>query len=192
MELKTKFRILSWAMILLVLFNITVLTTVLIKNKNRPEPPPPCENMNQFNNQPDFKGNPPHGGHFKEIMINELQPSENQLKLIDEYREEFLHNTHLYFDSIRIYSEIIDEELAKEDPNTDLIALNSENIGEFHEGLKMNFVDYYLNIKKELSPEQQKKFHKLLMNFKQQKHNNNVHNNPKNKNRHNQKNKPRF
>lgn len=167
MELRTKFRILSWAMILLVLLNVTVLTTAIITHKKNPKDFP-IENNGNCN--PMGFGNPePNSGHFRDIMINELQLSEKQIAQIDNYRSDFLHNSHVYFDSLRIFSDEIDEELKKKFPDNEMIILKAEKIGEIHTKLKINFVNYYQEIHSILDENQQEKFHRVMLDFKKQK-----------------------
>ncbi len=167
MEIKTKLRILTWAMILLILFNITVLITVFSKIKNndfiRPNNP-------QFNPDCEMPFDPKQQDlNFRQLLIKELELENTQINDLDMFREQFLHQSHILFDSIRIYSDLIDGELAKDKPNQDFIFSNSTKIGNLHCKLKLNFVEYYLNLKSILNKNQQKKFHQITIEFKQQK-----------------------
>ena len=167
MELKKKFKILSWSMILLILFNVTILITIFAhrqyNNKN-------CQpnNSDCFNGQ-QHQNNPHKEGHFKSVIISELDLDDNQIVDFEKFRQNFIRKSHIYFDSIRFYNDIIDQELSQEIPNNQIIELNAEKIGDFHSKLKLNFVDYFVNIRSILNKNQHDKFHEILINFKQQK-----------------------
>jgi hypothetical protein len=184
MILKTKFKILSWAMVFLMLFNITILTTVFIKHKNMP--PPPNDVQNQFG-PPHGMGNPvPNSGHFRNLLITELEMNSGQIEQFDIFRQEFIHQSHICFDSIRIYSEIIDKYLSDDDYNNEIIEINAKKIGYLHTKLKLNFVGYYSNIHSILEDSQHEQFHTIFVDFKKQKQMNKPHQNQqKFKNKHN-------
>lgn len=149
-------------------------------------PPPPNDFHNQFC-PPHGMDNPiPNSGYFRDLLISELDMNSAQIEKFDVYRQEFIHQSHIYFDSIKIYSDIIDNQLSNDNYENDIIEINAKKIGNLHTKLKLNFVNYYSNIHSILEESQYKKFHTIFIDFKKQKQMNNPHNNP------NFKNNPKF
>jgi Spy/CpxP family protein refolding chaperone len=111
---------------------------------------------------------PPQRGFFKQLIINDLNLNSEQINDFDYYQQDFIRQSHIFFDSIRNYNQIINQELTKEMPDTQIINIYADKIGKTHKNLKINFVNYYMNIKNILSPEQQKKLPEVFDKFRQQ------------------------
>ncbi len=178
MKLKTKFKILLWSLIFLVLLNVSTILIVIYKSKdiNNIQNITPKENNNLNQPFPNRK-NSPKQGMFTNFLINELDMDNNQKQEFIEIRKNFLEQSHFYFDSIKYYSDIIDSKLDSDNPNYNQIEKYTKKIGNYHTKLKLNFVNYYFNIRKMLNKEQKDKLFKVFMEFKKQKR----FHNPKNK-----------
>ncbi len=164
MTIKQKFNILVWAFVVLLVFNISLLATIFlhqIKEHN-------AQNQNDttmYQNLPPQM--PPQRGFFKQLIINDLQLSDEQIAEFEVYKHDFIVQSHIYFDSIQIYNQTINTELNKQNPDMQLINMYATKIGNIHKTLKMNFVNYYLNIKSILTPEQQAKLPEVFEKFRQ-------------------------
>lgn len=177
MELRQKFKIIVWTFVFLLILNVSTILLVLSKeNTNRPIYPPPNDS-NCFNNH---HGNMPmpQAGLFSDLIISELKLSDEQIAKFTEIRQNFMFKSHEIFDSINFYNNLIDIDLQNYNLDTNSLYLYSKKIGDFHALLKINFVNYYLDIENILTQKQSQKLYSIFIEFKQQNQFNNSHQGP--------------
>lgn len=177
MELRQKFKIVVWAFVFLLILNVSTILLVLNKkNTNRPIYPPQndssCVN-NHHGNMP-----MPQAGLFSDLIISELQLSDEQIAKFTVIRQNFMYKSHEIFDSVRFYNNLIDVDLQNHNLDTNSLYLYSKKIGDFHAVLKINFVNYYLDIENILTQEQSENLYYIFIEFKQQNQFNNSHQGP--------------
>jgi Spy/CpxP family protein refolding chaperone len=147
----TKKRLVIWTVIILVVLNISALATILYE-RNLNCSPSPIQKADE--NQ-----------RFREInwfMREDLGLNPSQTNKIYRLRRKN------YLDSRKILLSLDDKrkemltELQKEHPDQKKLNEIAVEIGNLHSDLKMVTIQYFLNIKKICSPEQQVKLNKLF------------------------------
>jgi len=183
MELRKKFRILFWAFILLIIINISTVFTFVYKNNATADNQAPQDSVAPI----DFKhpGPSPKEGLFTKLLIDELYLTPEQIEEFKFIKQNFLEQSHVSFDSIRYFNEMIDSNLKDNQGASEDIELYASKIGEYHAQLKIDFVNYYANIYNILTNEQKEKLYDVFVEFKKQQNfskHNNKHNRQHDKN----------
>jgi len=176
MNNQKRIKFLTWLMFFLLLLNISIIITFIYTIKKYPRFDSYKERIDNKNNSKFFPG-PPFQNHFelKEILIKELDLSIEQIEQIDILRKGFKDKSHDYFSKIEKYSDLIDNELEKDIPDTAQINSLAIKIGLVHKDLKLHFVDFFFDIKKILTDEQKLKYYKVFKEFKEMKKVNKPH-----------------
>ncbi|MBN2662607.1 MAG: hypothetical protein JXR68_03060 [Bacteroidales bacterium] len=174
MELRQKFKIVVWAFIFLLILNVSTILLILSKkNGSQPNYPPPNDSCFAHDNSGNMQM--PQAGMFSDLIISELDLSDDQIGEFYSIRQNFMHKSHNVFDSIKYYNNIIDFELQNHNLDSSSLKLYSEKIGDFHAVLKINFVNYYVDIENILTEEQSKNLFSIFIEFKQQRQYHNNH-----------------
>ena len=172
----TKKRLIIWTVIILVVLNISTLATFLYERKLNCAPPPvqsASENqrfreINWFMRE-DLGLNPSQTNKIYRLRRENYLDSKKILVSLDEKRKEML------------------TELQKENPDQQKLDQIAVEIGNLHRDLKKVTIQYFLNIKKICSPEQQVKLNKLFrdMEYYHEHRNRNRHGNMRQNRNHN-------
>lgn len=137
MEISTKNRLLFWALILLIVLNLSVLVTVYILPKG--PAPADCEAMR------------PRAGR---ALQKELGLSPDQLSQIDIINDDYYNRSEPLVSSIRsIRGEIMDE-LAGDSPDMTLVGQKSAEISHLQQQVQLANFEQYLALKQICTPEQ--------------------------------------
>lgn len=160
MELNKKFRIISWTLAFVVLFNITFAIFFIIPHishpyRNMPHHPP----RNNF--MPPDK---PMNLHRE--ILDELDLNNTQIRQYNQFRQQFFEKTKVCFDSIGYYNQKIDEIITSDNPDKKAIDEYIKQIANCHIRIKQNSIQYYFNVKGILNDKQQKKFKKIYLEFR--------------------------
>lgn len=175
MELRQKFKIIVWAFIFLLLLNAVTIFMIFNKKNSTSNFNHPIDTSSNFN--PPNNNHPPQGGMFADVLITELELSQDQIQDFNFILQNFKQNSHSNFDSLKYYSDLIEYQLENHSIDTFLLQEYANKIGYFQASLKMNFIYYYLDIKNILTDSQKLKLFEVFMEFKK---NQRFHNNPQN------------
>lgn len=140
----TKYRILTGVVILLLILNLTVLTTVLINN-------------NRYRNLPDRPVMMmQHITPFREGMFlrDELRLNENQYTTFRSSRDAFQKKAVRIGNDIQKKKIQLLDEMTKTQPDPDKIKKTGEEIGQLHSKMLEATSAYYDEIRKICNPEQ--------------------------------------
>ncbi len=149
--MKINNKILFGIIALLVLLNISIIVTILYK-KNQ---------ITKYNYA--YKNEMPiQKKHLGRLFKNELDLSFKQHKKFQELRHQYHQNSNEIIKEMKtIRSEIL-QELGKNESDTLLLKQLSKRLGEQHIKLKDLTIKFYLDMKKECSPEQKEKLFELF------------------------------
>jgi len=168
MELIQKFKILVWAFAFLLLLNISTILLIMRKHKiHHPTTTQPIDTTcnDSFNHgQPP----PPQPGLFTKIIIDELDLSNDQIQKFTALQLNFKNESHLKFDSIKFYNDLIDIQLKNDDINFAIVENYTKEIGNLHASLKLNFIYYFTDIQEILTEEQSTKLFTIFDEFRKQ------------------------
>ncbi len=155
MSLFTKNNIKNLLIILLLITNLTTITTIILhghkmKTERHFRPPPPP---------------PPPNGHFTNFLSKELNLSTEQEEDFKDYRKEFMQESKMVMDEMKIYRDKINDELKKENPSKVILDSAATEIGGFHEKLKILSFDMILKMKKTCNKEQKEKLIEVFIDM---------------------------
>lgn len=166
MEQRKKIRILSWALIFILIINFSAIGTMIYRHS---------QFVKEFRPKEEFiPGNPKmpgrHGKNdiYKQFLVKELNLSVKQQNQFDIIKKDFISESHLYFDSIHYYNDLIDSQLNYNSPNKLLINNYASKIGDFHKNLKIEFIDYNIQLKNILTKAQKRRYFDAFTKFRRQ------------------------
>ena len=174
MNLRQKNRILSWTLIIILIFNISAIGTLIYKHHQFVRE---CNNREQFfgkhhPNMTNMNFSPKQRikrkDIYKNFLIKEINLTPEQQNKFDKIRKNFVSQTYTLFDSIRHYNNKIDSQLDYDKPDTLLINNYSSRIGNLHKRIKIRYIKYNLQIKSILNPKQKKEYFDAFMKFREQ------------------------
>ena len=154
MELNKKVKLLTWILVFVLLFNVSAFIFIMIQHRNFHD-----------NFPPPFMGQrrPP----IHKIITDELNLTPEQQLQYDNLRQNFFGRGKMCLDSIRYYNMQIDLQITSDNPDTVLINQYIDKISNLQKRMKKRSVDYFLEIKSILTPEQKTKFNQLFIQLKQ-------------------------
>lgn len=155
MDYIKKYRLMLWAVIVLMVFNVAAISSFIIHRNTEQQTmilPPERPGMGRMH--------PPRqlGRYFNE----HLGLSHAQQMQFRDYRKEFSFQARMIKDSIVMVRNAWLYELSK--PNTDTVEMErlSATIGKLHSHLKVITAGYYLKLKHVCNPEQQKRLYEIF------------------------------
>lgn len=151
MDTERKTRILYWIIAILAVFNISLLVTVLFFpgfGQDRNLAGPGKEDHN-----------PPDGRHFLTRMLH-LNPQ--QEAVFDSSRHAFFREADTVFKSMQLCREEIFKELSAENPDSVKLFEIADRMGMLHSELKRSTIHHFMLLRKECTPEQQKKLNEIF------------------------------
>ena len=153
METKTKRTLLIVSIILLIVINISALSTIYFHNKIRSKKFIEIENMKQ-----EAKLNGMH-----RYIKNELELSEEQFELFKETSRTNMITTHKI--TLKLNKKRYDmmEEIGKKSPNPENLEKIAKKIGSLHYELKKSTINHFMKLKEICNEDQQKDLQKLFM-----------------------------
>ncbi|MFA6403895.1 MAG: hypothetical protein WCX31_20035 [Salinivirgaceae bacterium] len=148
MNIIYKNKLLLWAVIVLVAINLGTLSTFWITSfgneRNK-------ENSNYRKNRMD-----------KGILVKELNLHDEQVLFYQNERKIHFVKIHLLRDEIDKYQRLIREELFSYNPDTSRMNNYADSIGILNARFEKANLIHFTNIKKQLTPEQCKRFQNLM------------------------------
>ena len=154
MELNKKVKLLTWLLIFVILFNVSAFVFIMIQHRNFNDNfPPPFMRHRR----------PP----IHQIIANQLNLTPEQQLQYDNLRQNFFGKGKTCLDSIRYYNMQIDQQIVSDNPDTVLINQYIDKISNLQKRMKRRSVNYFLEIKSILTPEQKQKFNQLFIQLKQ-------------------------
>lgn len=153
MNIKTKKTLLLGFIILLIVINISALTTIYYKSKMVPK------NRMEQNNMKDQV----HIRGMHRFIKEELNLSDEQFKLFQEVsRNNMIRSQEISFKLNDKRMEMMNE-IAKINPNPKILDDIAHDIGELHYELKKNTIHHFLELKKICNADQQENLQKMFM-----------------------------
>ncbi len=167
MNLRQKIKILSWALIIILIFDVSAIATLIYKHRQFVKK---YENREQFfmRNHKKFMKTIDRKDIYKDYLIKEINLTKAQQQEFDKIRKSFISQARIYFDSIRYYNNIIDSQLRYNNPDTLLIDNYSSKIGSLHKTIKIKYIKYNLQIKSILNKTQKKEYFDAFIKFRNQ------------------------
>jgi hypothetical protein len=159
METKNKKRVLVGIILLLLLINLSAIITI---GYNRYE-----RNKYQDKEYPEdsIQNNPHH--RLKLYVKKELKLSDNQFKKYCQLKDENFRITEKKLEKIRAYKKQIISEINKEAPDSLILMMLSDSIGEQHRLINIEMNHHFLAVKQLLEPYQQVKLNELLLRIEE-------------------------
>ena len=153
MAAKNKYRILIWVIIILIATNLSM--GISFFNHPRPDsritvkaeeenPEVPAQQRTRF---------------FREQL--DLDPQ--QVNLFRELNRDFNRTAWQIQNRLAWFRQTMVNEMGQDEPDMQELESIAAQIGELHEELKKETIEYYLAMKKVCTPEQQQKLHQLFL-----------------------------
>ncbi len=155
MEARSKKRILLGAIIMLLLINLSAILTI---GYNRYERKKALDK--EYIQERGEKKNPHN--RMKLFVKKELELSDEQFERYCMMKDENMQRTDKYIAKIKSFKKEIIAEINKDKPDSIVLLLFSDSIGQQHKFISMEMNRHFLAIKQMLEPEQQVKLNKLL------------------------------
>lgn len=150
--MKNKYNILIWAITILVILNLTIVGTILIKSNNYTK---------NTTTKPNKELNIPKS-HLGQFFKDELNLTYKQHNKFREIRHKYHNNTDkIKTDMQHIRKQIINE-LGEKNSNNEYLNELSTRIGNLHKELKLQTSQYYLGMKEVCNEEQKEKLYKIF------------------------------
>jgi hypothetical protein len=145
MEIKKKNKVLMWTVAVLLVLNISTLSTIWIENHK--------ENKQRMSHRSKNHG---------EVLINELQLNKEQIQFYQQSRKQ--HWTELLMKKKEILSLKKDVHQAFFNPNCDTTYIYQliDSIGYLNAALERNNYQHFLEIKEQLDSTQLNRFHEFM------------------------------
>jgi Spy/CpxP family protein refolding chaperone len=137
-------KVLLWVIIVLLVVNVSAVGTMIYRNQNR-----------TFRS-PDFEEGPQH------FLKKRLNLKEDQMCDFKELHFKFRKSMHSMIDGMQQNKTDLYNELMKPDPDTLKLHQLAAEYGEIHKKIKMRTVDLFIEMKQNITPEQQASFRLLL------------------------------
>ncbi|MBN2166599.1 MAG: periplasmic heavy metal sensor [Marinilabiliaceae bacterium] len=154
-----KYKLLKWAVIILLILNISTISSIIWhvnqpSENTLPKRIPPFEQTNR-------------SGKMRDVLHNNLNLDNNQKILFDKYHNNFRQEAYEIALNMEILREEILKELMKNEPDRKILHQYSEEIGNAHRDLKILTYQFFLDLKKVCNPEQTIKLEKMFRTIMQ-------------------------
>jgi len=170
----TKKQLIIGGLILLFVINLAALGTIIYQNYKDQRPQAPFldkrERNQQFNphderknrNRPDMDSRFPHGKGFDYYMREKLKLNDSQFQTFKRLKRENVQEIRKIVDSLQAKRYEMTVELSKPKPDEEKLHQIASEIGIMHRNLKLSTINYFVNLRKELSPEQMEYFNDMI------------------------------
>lgn len=170
----TKKQLIIGGLILLFVINLAALGTIIYQNYKDQRPQTPFfdkrERNQQFHprderknrNKPGMDSRFPHGKGFDYYMRKKLHLNDKQFQTFKRLKRENVQKIKMIVDSLQAKRYEMTVELSKPKPDEEKLHQIASEIGIMHRNLKLSTIDYFVNLKKELSPEQMQYFNDMI------------------------------
>lgn len=144
-----KMKLAVWLVVILTVINVTVIGTIVYHSMNQKfhHAPPPQEKG--------FKG------PGKNFLARELKLNASQEVIYKGSREQFFKSSKAIFKQLETNRVSLIAEMSKAAPDTVLLYKYANEIGRLHASHKRLTINYFLGLKKILTPEQDQKLDSL-------------------------------
>lgn len=160
MEAKNKKRIVLGLIILLLLINLSAIITIGYNKYERNK----YEGKEYITDS--TENSSPHS-RMKLYVKRELELSDNQFKEYCRMMDENFRKTEKNIEKIKVYKKEIISEINKEKPDSLVLMMLSDSIGEQHRQINMKMNRHFLSVKQMLEPDQQLKLNELLLRMEE-------------------------
>ena len=150
MEGKKRNRLLFWALIILVVINLSALGTIIYQNYFSRSCPFPQPLVGAQTSEPNLE----HFHHFMHQRLNLSDQQEETLKKLDTRHFEA---TRIILDSLQQLRGLMLNELERDRMDTVLLDSYAQKVGLLHCNLKRITTAYFIGIKAMCTPDQNKK-----------------------------------
>ncbi|WP_456379158.1 Spy/CpxP family protein refolding chaperone [Lutibacter sp.] len=150
--MKNNNNILIWAITILVILNLTIVGTILVKSTN-------CA-ADSTNKQAVGLNIPK--SHLGQLFKDELNLTYKQHNKFREIRHKYHDDTDKIKTNMQLLRKQIIDELGKENSNNEYLNELSTNIGNLHKELKLQTTQYYLGMKEVCNKKQKEKLHQIF------------------------------
>lgn len=156
-----KQRLLIWALIILVVINVTAIGTIIYQNyRFRQHTFPPKFDLEKFDQNVKDRFD-----EHEFFLRKELDLNKDQMTKFREYRRAYFQETRLLMDSLRTKRKQLMKELSNDEPDKAQLMRLSDEIGALHAELKVATVKHFLQMKKTIGPQQQHKLNRMFMDM---------------------------
>ena len=160
MEVLTKKRLLIWTIVILIIMNVSALSTIAFHRYKLKKHMEQVEQRKNFNKKIYDKNN--YGQRIKIYVRRELNLSEKQFRKYSQLKDINLEKSEKLRQEIMRKRDMTFREYCKTKPDTILLNQLSEDIGNLHKQLHQEMLRHFNEVEKILIPEQKVKFSHLL------------------------------
>ncbi|MFW5658209.1 MAG: Spy/CpxP family protein refolding chaperone [bacterium] len=148
MNLFKNHKIITWAIIVLLIMNLFALGTIIyhIRSENVAIQPAPQ----------------PGTGNAQQIITRELNLSPEQFDRFKEYRQRYMIKSREIVRELNEQRQMMLDELSEDNPDSVYLNEIAKTIGILHQQLKEETIVNFLNLKSICTPEQQEKLEHLF------------------------------
>lgn len=149
--MKNNTNILIWVITILVILNLTIVGTILIKSNN-------CV-TSKNNNTIELNNSKNHLGKYFKDKLNLSYKQHNKFR---EIRHQYHNNSDMIKNNMQTIRKQIVTELGKENSNKEILNELANKIGNQHKELKLLTSQYYLDMKTVCNSKQKEKLHQIF------------------------------
>jgi Spy/CpxP family protein refolding chaperone len=160
MEVITKKRLLIGTIVILLIMNISALSTIAY-NKYRAKKHIEQIRKNKKKDFGTYRGKK-YGQRVKMYVRKELELSDEQFKEYSRLKDINIQKSRDLWKQISEKRSLTFKEYCKENPDTVMLMHLSEDIGNLHKEMHQEMIHHFNEVEKILSPEQLIKFRKML------------------------------
>lgn len=150
METNKKLKLLTWAVVVLIVANLTALISIFMK------PKPPMVPKDKMLERQEL-----HKGERKDPFLKDLQEelnwSDSQLKTVEDLKQAKFNNIEALRDSIPLVKKTLLEEIYKKPIDTAKISSLTKTLGDLQYRIEYNFFMHFTDIAGVSTEEQKKK-----------------------------------
>lgn len=140
------------AIVVLFIINLVAITTIFVQNKQNAR--------NNMNFRPFMKEKSYE--HFHKFLQNELELSDNEMSEFHNLRKKYMQESRSIMIKMGKKRSQVFEEVIKEEVDTLRLSNLNIEIDKLHVSIRLLTLKHFLEVKKVLSTEQQRKYFRLL------------------------------
>ncbi|MFW6019999.1 MAG: Spy/CpxP family protein refolding chaperone [Bacteroidales bacterium] len=170
MDINKQKKLITWAVIILVIINLGAIGLLIYRNYNPPEAaitPPAQENLRN-----NARG---HGRGPGQFLQDKFQFNEAQMEKFNHSMNTHQERMQEIKDSISLCRRKLLEEVVKDNPDTATIEKYINKTGILHSKMQRETTSHFLEIQKIASPEQKEEIRSFLLDMSERKHMNSRH-----------------
>jgi Spy/CpxP family protein refolding chaperone len=165
MDTASKKRLLIGTIIILIVINISALSTIAYNKYSQKRNIEQRDYNRQDRKEKNIKGSKNYHSRVKYFVKKELELSDKQFEQYSNLKDANMEKTHQIMQEIGKKKKLIFKEFCKENQDTLALIQLTEDIGKLHVKMQKETLRHFNAIEEMLSPEQIIKFKKMLCNM---------------------------